>query len=157
MGGFAAEFRGFWVIQGRGEAIQRTADTTGQSGRKNFLKRGEKPKKWGARGAERASRQPYIEVGARSLTAEHHSIYLLRPVHCRAQPRVLFLLAFTRPRLSTLTLRLRVSPCRILVMTIPIRADRRNPCPQKTLHKNRRVKPPRFPRPQKSALRLPIF
>ena len=44
MGGFAAEFRGFWVIQGRGEAIQRTADTTGQSGLKNFLKRGENRK-----------------------------------------------------------------------------------------------------------------
>lgn len=36
MGGFAAEFRGFWVACGRGEAIQRTADSGGQSGRKNF-------------------------------------------------------------------------------------------------------------------------
>lgn len=36
MGGFAAEFRGFWVAQGGGEAIQRTADSAGQPGRKNF-------------------------------------------------------------------------------------------------------------------------
>ena len=36
MGGFAAEFRGFWVACGRGEAIQRTADSGGQSERKNF-------------------------------------------------------------------------------------------------------------------------
>ena len=36
MGGFAAEFRGFWMVQGRGEAIQRTADSAGRAGRKNF-------------------------------------------------------------------------------------------------------------------------
>ena len=53
MGGFAAEFRGFWVGYGRGEAIQRTADTAGRSGRKNFLKRAEKSKNWGPRGAGR--------------------------------------------------------------------------------------------------------
>lgn len=53
MGGFAAEFRGFWSGRGRGAAIQRTADVVGQSGRKNFLKEGEKPKSWGARGAGR--------------------------------------------------------------------------------------------------------
>ena len=36
MGGFTAEFRGFWAERGRGAAIQRTADMDGQSGRKNF-------------------------------------------------------------------------------------------------------------------------
>ena len=36
MGGFAAEFRGFWVGYGRGEAIQRTADSAGAVGGKNF-------------------------------------------------------------------------------------------------------------------------
>lgn len=38
MGGFAAKFRGFWVALGCGEAIQRTADSAGVVGRKNFLK-----------------------------------------------------------------------------------------------------------------------
>ena len=38
MGGFAAKFRGFWAGRGRGEAIQRTADMGGLTGRKNFLK-----------------------------------------------------------------------------------------------------------------------
>lgn len=38
MGGFAAEFRGFRVAQGCGAAVQRTADSVGHSGRKNFLK-----------------------------------------------------------------------------------------------------------------------
>lgn len=38
MGGFAAKFRGFWAGRGRGEAIQRTADSAGHSGRKIFLK-----------------------------------------------------------------------------------------------------------------------
>ena len=36
MGGFAAEFRGFWMAQGRGTAIQRTADMGGLTGRKIF-------------------------------------------------------------------------------------------------------------------------
>ena len=36
MGGFAAEFRGFWAGRGCGTAIQRTADTTGVIRRKNF-------------------------------------------------------------------------------------------------------------------------
>ena len=37
MGRFAAEFRGFLAGCGHGAAIQRTADTGGRSGRKNFL------------------------------------------------------------------------------------------------------------------------
>ena len=36
MGGFAAEFRGFWVARGRGAAIQRTADSAGTIRQKNF-------------------------------------------------------------------------------------------------------------------------
>ena len=36
VGGFAAEFRGFWPGRGCGEAIQRTADVGGCSGRKIF-------------------------------------------------------------------------------------------------------------------------
>lgn len=62
MGGFAAKFRGFWAERGRGEAIQRTADSAGVIGQKKFLKifkkgvkKGEKPKNWGAKGAERAN------------------------------------------------------------------------------------------------------
>ena len=38
MGGFAAEFRGFWVARGCGAAIQRTADMGRRAGPKNFLK-----------------------------------------------------------------------------------------------------------------------
>lgn len=41
---FAAEFRGFWAGYRGGEAIQRTVDMGGLTGRKNFLKRAEKPK-----------------------------------------------------------------------------------------------------------------
>ena len=37
MGGFTAEFRSFRAERGCGAAIQRTADTAGRSGRKNFL------------------------------------------------------------------------------------------------------------------------
>ena len=36
MGGFAAEFRGFRAERGCDAAIQRTADTAGAIGRKNF-------------------------------------------------------------------------------------------------------------------------
>ena len=36
VGGFTAEFRGFWVARGRGAAIQRTADAAGVIERKNF-------------------------------------------------------------------------------------------------------------------------
>ena len=36
MGGFAAEFRGFWPRRGCDETVQRTADTDGHSVRKNF-------------------------------------------------------------------------------------------------------------------------
>lgn len=69
MGGFAAEFRGFWAESGCGEAIQRTVDTAGVIGRKNFLKifkkgvkKGEKPKNWGARGAGRWCRGTLYRV-----------------------------------------------------------------------------------------------
>ena len=53
MGGFAAEFRGFWVARGRGAAIQRTADMGGLTRRKNFLKEGEKWRKTQKLGGER--------------------------------------------------------------------------------------------------------
>ena len=60
MGGFTAEFRGFWVARGRGAAIQRTADTAGQPGRKNFLK-GVKTRKIGVwEVPESGMRAPYI-------------------------------------------------------------------------------------------------
>jgi len=36
MGGFAAEFCGFWAARGCGAAIQRTADSAGVVERKNF-------------------------------------------------------------------------------------------------------------------------
>lgn len=38
MGGFAAEFRGFWMVRGCGAAIQRTAGMGRLTGRKKFLK-----------------------------------------------------------------------------------------------------------------------
>jgi hypothetical protein len=38
MGGFTAEFRGFWVARGCGAAIQRTVDTGGVVGAKKILK-----------------------------------------------------------------------------------------------------------------------
>lgn len=47
MGGFAAEFRGFWTGRGCGAAIQRTAGARGEKIFKNLLERGEKPKNWG--------------------------------------------------------------------------------------------------------------
>lgn len=55
MGGFAAKFRGFWAGRERGATIQRTADAAGLVWRKIFLKEGEKPKIWGARGTGRWS------------------------------------------------------------------------------------------------------
>ena len=48
MGGFAPEFRGFWVARGRGAAIQRTADSAGRAGRKNFLNKVWKIEKLGS-------------------------------------------------------------------------------------------------------------
>ena len=56
MGGFTAEFRGFWVARGCGAAIQRTADSAGTIGQKNFKKGAEKSgklKNWGAGGVGR--------------------------------------------------------------------------------------------------------
>lgn len=64
MGSFAAEFRGFWSERGRGAAIQRTADTDGAIGRKNFLKifkKGVKNPKIGVpEVSEGGLRAPYI-------------------------------------------------------------------------------------------------
>lgn len=65
MGGFAAEFRGFRVARGCGEAIQRTADSAGTIGQKNFKKgaeKGGKLKNWGARGAEKWRRGTLYRV-----------------------------------------------------------------------------------------------
>ena len=64
MGGFAAKFRGFWVAQGCGAAIQRTADSTGVVGRKKILKifkKGVKNPESGVRaGSEGDAGAPYI-------------------------------------------------------------------------------------------------
>lgn len=64
MGRFAAEFWGFWAERGYGEAIQRTADTDGAIGRKNFLKifkKGVKNPKIGVREVPKGGpRAPYI-------------------------------------------------------------------------------------------------
>lgn len=65
MGGFAAKFRGFWAGRGCGEAIQRTADGAGCSGRKifkNFLERGGNPKNWSMGGAGRWSGRTLYRV-----------------------------------------------------------------------------------------------
>ena len=64
MGGFAAEFRGFWSGRGCGAAIQRTADTAGRAGQKNFLKKVWKkvknPKIGVGEGLEGDTGAPYI-------------------------------------------------------------------------------------------------
>lgn len=60
MGGFAAEFRGFWVARGCGEAIQRTADAAGLVWRKIFLKEGENRKIGVREVPEGGLRVPYI-------------------------------------------------------------------------------------------------
>lgn len=52
MGGFAAEFRGFWAGRGCGATIQRTADMGGLVGAKKILKifkKGVKTRKIGVR------------------------------------------------------------------------------------------------------------
>lgn len=71
MGGFAAEFRGFWTERGYGEAIQRTADMGGLTGRKIFLKIFEKrvkSLKIGVRKApEGGAGAPYIGCARRFL------------------------------------------------------------------------------------------
>lgn len=73
MGSFAAEFRGFWSERGRGAAIQRTADTDGAIGRKNFLKtfkkRGENPEIGVREGSEGDAGAPYIGRAGRFLGA----------------------------------------------------------------------------------------
>lgn len=74
MGGFAAEFRGFRVTQGRGEAIQRTADGAELTGRKifkNFYKRGRKTQKLRVREVlEGGAGAPYIGRAERFLGLE---------------------------------------------------------------------------------------
>lgn len=129
----------------------------GLTGRKNFLKRAEKPKNWGARGTERANLGTLYRTGSVLIDGRTspHTSSLTYPLPSTTQSNLSVCVHSPRP--STLTLRLRVTAYRILVMTIPIRVDRRNPCPQKTLHKNHRVKPLRFPHPQKNTLHLPIF
>lgn len=71
MGGFAAKFRGFRVGYGRGAVIQRTADSTGVVGRKNFLKKVWKkvknPKIGVREGSEGGAGVPYIGRAGRFL------------------------------------------------------------------------------------------
>ena len=62
MGGFAAEFRRFWAVRGCGEAIQRTADTGGLTGRKNFLKIFKKGVKTRKLGRERGRRGAWAHL-----------------------------------------------------------------------------------------------
>ena len=62
MGGFAPEFRGFWVEQGCGAAIQCTADMGERSGRKNFLQKGRKTEKLGCERCRKVVRGHLIEV-----------------------------------------------------------------------------------------------
>ena len=73
MGVFTAEFRGFRVVRGRGAAIQRTADSAGRAGRKNFLKtfkkRGENPEIGVREGSEGDAGAPYIGRAGRFLGA----------------------------------------------------------------------------------------
>lgn len=84
MGGFAAKFRGFWGARGCGAAIQRTADIGGLTGRKIFLKRGEKPKNWGARVPEGCLGTPYIGCAGRFLGLEIQPLAAL-PEACFVQ------------------------------------------------------------------------
>lgn len=92
MGGFAAEFRGFWVVRGRGAAIQRTADTAGRSGRKKFLKifkKGvEKPKNWGVEVPEGGLGAPYIGHAEQFLGLEARPLAALLGVRFVQVPQL---------------------------------------------------------------------
>lgn len=80
MGGFAAEFRGFRVAQGCGAAIQRTADTAGRAGRKNFLKGAENRKIGVPEVPEGDPRAPYIGCAGRFLSLETQPLVALLEV-----------------------------------------------------------------------------
>lgn len=140
MGGFAAKFRGFWAGYGHGTAIQRTADMGGTIGRKNFLKRGGKSKNWGARGTERANLGTLYRTGSVLIDGRTspHTSSLTYPLPSTTQSNLSVCIHSPRP--STLTLRLRMNLCRILVMTIPIRADRRPLCHRK-IHQHPKASP----------------
>lgn len=63
MGGFTAKFRGFRVVRGCGAPIQRTVDTAGVIGRKNFLKifkKGWKTENWGCERCRKAVQEHLI-------------------------------------------------------------------------------------------------
>lgn len=94
---------------------------------KNFLKRGGKPKNWGARGTERANLGTLYRTGSVLIDGRTspHASSLTYPLPSTTQSNLSVCVHSPRP--STLTLRLRMNLCRILVMTIPIRVDRR-PC-----------------------------
>lgn len=84
MGRFAAEFRGFRVVRGRGAAIQRTADAAGQSERKKILKKGRervKNRKIGVREVpEGGAGAPYIGCAGRFLGLGSRSLAALPEV-----------------------------------------------------------------------------
>lgn len=73
MGGFAAEFRGFWTGRGCGAAIQRTADSAGAVWAKKFLKTfkkgGENPEIGVKEVPNGDPRAPYIGCAGRFLSA----------------------------------------------------------------------------------------
>lgn len=80
MGGFAAEFRGFWVARGHSAAIQRTADAGGHSRRKNFLKIFKKGVKTRKLGCGRDRETPYIGGAVRLLDQEARPLAALPEV-----------------------------------------------------------------------------
>lgn len=92
MGGFAAEFRGFWSGSGCGAAIQRTADAAGQSERKKILKKGRervKNRKIGVREVpEGGAGAPYIGCAGRFLGLETRPLAALLEVRFVQVPQL---------------------------------------------------------------------
>lgn len=107
---------------------------------KIFLKRGGKSKNWGARGTERANLGTLYRTGSVLIDGRTspHTSSLTYPLPSTTQSNLSVCVHSPRP--STLALRLRMNLCRILVMTIPIRADRRPLCHRK-IHQHPKASP----------------
>lgn len=107
---------------------------------KKFLKKGRKIEKLGARGAERANLGTLYRTGSVLIDGRTspHTSPLTYPLPSTTQSNLSVCVHSPRP--STLTLRLKMNLCRILVMTIPIRADRRPLCHRK-IHQHPKASP----------------
>lgn len=153
-GDFRAAARREWAVLprnsgvfglGEGAARRFSARRTllSRRGEKIFKKRGEKGEKlknWGARGTERANLGTLYRTGSVLIDGRTspHTSSLTYPLPSTTQSNLSVCVHSPRP--STLTLRLRMTLCRILVMTIPIRADRRPLCHRK-IHQHPKASP----------------